>query len=107
PNITSEEDVLKFLVSITEAFAEPFSLKNHEIYIKTSIGISLFPQDGLTAEDLVKNADAAMYKSKEKSGTYFHFFKSEMSSRNLESIKMENALYKALDQEELIIYYQP
>lgn len=107
PNIKSEEDVLQFLLSIIESFAEPFLLKNQEIYIKTSIGISLFPQDGQTGEDLIKNADAAMYKSKEKSGTYFHFFKSEMSSRNLESIKMENALYKALDQEEMVIYYQP
>jgi EAL domain-containing protein (putative c-di-GMP-specific phosphodiesterase class I) len=48
-----------------------------------------------------------MYKSKEISGTSFHFFKSEMNNRNLESIKLENALYKALDQDELVIYYQP
>ena len=107
PNIKDEDDVLEYLAHITDSFAEPFLLKEHEVYIKTSIGISLFPQDGVTAEDLIKNADAAMYKSKEKSGTYFHFFKVEMSSRNLESIKLENALYKALDQDELVIYYQP
>jgi EAL domain-containing protein (putative c-di-GMP-specific phosphodiesterase class I) len=48
-----------------------------------------------------------MYKSKEISGTSYHFFKSEMNNRTLESIKLENALYKALDHDELVIYYQP
>ena len=106
-NIISQKDVLKVVEQVTETFAKPFSLKGNEIYIKTSIGISLFPNDGDTAEVLIKNADAAMYKSKEISGTSFHFFKSEMNNRNLKSIKLENALYKALDQDELVIYYQP
>jgi diguanylate cyclase (GGDEF)-like protein/PAS domain S-box-containing protein len=107
PNILSEKDVLKVVEQVTESFSKPFYLKGNEVYIKTSIGISLFPNDGDTAEVLIKNADAAMYKSKEISGTSFHFFKSEMNNRNLESIKLENALYKALDQDELVIYYQP
>lgn len=106
-NIISEKDVSKVVEQVTESFSKPFYLKGNEVYIKTSIGISLFPNDGDTAEVLIKNADAAMYKSKEISGTSFHFFKSEMSNRNLESIKLENALYKALDQDELVIYYQP
>ena len=107
PNIESAKDLMKVIEQVTDSFSEPFSLKENEIYIKTSIGISLFPENGDTAEALIKNADSAMYKSKEKSGTYFHFFESEMNNRNLESIKLENALYKALDQEELVIYYQP
>ncbi|WP_017380624.1 bifunctional diguanylate cyclase/phosphodiesterase [Paenisporosarcina sp. TG-14] len=106
-NIISQKDILKVVEQVTESFAKPFCLKGNEIYIKTSIGISLFPNDGDTAEILIKNADAAMYKSKEISGTSFHFFKSEMNNRNLKSIKLENALYKALDREELVIYYQP
>lgn len=107
PNIISQKDVLKVVEQVTESFAKAFLLKGNEIYIKTSIGISLFPIDGDTAEVLIKNADAAMYKSKEISGNSFHFFKSEMNNRNLESIKLENALYKAIDQDELVIYYQP
>lgn len=107
PNIISQKNVLKVIEQVTESFAKPFCLKGNEIYIKTSIGISLFPNDGDTAEVLIKNADAAMYKSKEISGTSFHFFKSEMNNRNLKSIKLENALYKALDRDELVIYYQP
>ncbi|WP_075619641.1 bifunctional diguanylate cyclase/phosphodiesterase [Paenisporosarcina indica] len=106
-NVKSEKDILDVIEQVTNSFSKPFNLKENEVYIKTSIGISLFPEDGDTTEDLIKNADAAMYKSKEKSGTYFHFFKSEMNNRTLDSIKLENALYKALDNDELVIYYQP
>ncbi|MBX0315403.1 EAL domain-containing protein [Planococcus glaciei] len=107
PEINCKKDVLPLLEQVMDSFSKPYSLKGTEVYIKTSIGISMYPQDGDTAEVLIKNADAAMYKSKEKSGTYYHFFESEMSNRNLESIKLENALYKALDNDELEIYYQP
>ncbi|MDQ0428516.1 diguanylate cyclase (GGDEF)-like protein/PAS domain S-box-containing protein [Planomicrobium stackebrandtii] len=107
PGFNSDNDVLHLVDKLVESFAEPFSLKDTEVHIKTSIGISLFPKDGDTAEVLIKNADAAMYKSKEKSGTYHHFFRSEMSDRNLENIFLENALYKALENEELCIHYQP
>ncbi|MDN7240828.1 EAL domain-containing protein [Planococcus sp. N028] len=107
PRIQSEQEVLTVVESVIDSFAKPFSLKDNEVYVKTSIGISVYPEDGKTAEDLIKNADAAMYKSKEKSGTHYHFFETEMSDRNMESILLENALYKALDNEELEIYYQP
>ncbi|TQR18692.1 EAL domain-containing protein [Psychrobacillus vulpis] len=106
-NFKSKKDVLKVVERVTDSFSKPFNLKGNEVYIKTSIGISLFPEDGDSSEVLIKNADAAMYKSKEKSGTYYHFFKSEMNNRTLASIKLENALYKALDQNELDLYYQP
>ncbi|MGI2326854.1 bifunctional diguanylate cyclase/phosphodiesterase [Planococcus sp. YIM B11945] len=106
-NIESKLDVLKVVENVSNAFSPPFSLKGNEIYIKTSIGISMSPADGTTAETLIMNADTAMYKSKEKSGTYYHFFENDMSDRNMESIKLENALYKALDKNELEIYYQP
>ena len=79
----------------------------NEVYIKTSIGISLFPDDGDTTETLIKNADTAMYKSKEISGNSYHFFRAGMDTRTFESVKFENALYKALDHDELVIYYQP
>ncbi|MDN7227266.1 EAL domain-containing protein [Planococcus sp. N064] len=107
PEINCKNDVLPLLEQVIDSFSKPYWLKGNEVYIKTSIGISMYPQDGDTAEVLIKNADAAMYKSKERSGTYYHFFESEMSNRNLESIKLENALYKALDNDELEIYYQP
>lgn len=107
PEMAAKKDIYPILKQVIESFTAPFSLKENEIYIKASIGISVYPEDGETAEELIKNADSAMYKSKEMSGSYFHFFKSEMNNRNLESIYIENSLYKALDLDEMAIYYQP
>jgi diguanylate cyclase (GGDEF)-like protein/PAS domain S-box-containing protein len=107
PNIKNETEVLKVVNLVIDSFAKPFTLIDNEIYIKTSIGISLFPDNGDTTETLIKNADTAMYKSKEISGNSFHFFSEGMDTRTFESIKLENALYRALEHEELEIYYQP
>ncbi len=107
PNSKSRKEILKVVNQVVSSFAEPFYVKDNEVYIKTSIGISLFPDHGDTSETLIKNADTAMYKSKEISGNSYHFFSSGMDTRTFEIVKFENALYKALDQNELMIYYQP
>ncbi|MGJ7922633.1 EAL domain-containing protein [Neobacillus sp. LXY-4] len=107
PKIKNENEVLKVVNLVIDSFSKPFNLMDNEIYIKTSIGISLFPDNGDTTDALIKNADTAMYKSKEISGSSYHFFSEGMDTRTFENIKLENALYKALEQEELILYYQP
>ncbi|MUT66467.1 EAL domain-containing protein [Paenibacillus sp. NEAU-GSW1] len=107
PHIKGEDDVLQVVNLIVDAFKEPFQLQGHGIYMKASIGISLFPDHGDTTENLIKNADSAMYKSKEISGNSYHFFRESMDARTFESIKLENDLYKSLDQNELVLYYQP
>lgn len=107
PGIKEEQEVVEAIDSIVEAFVEPFELLDHEIYVKTSIGISLYPDHGETAEILIKNADTAMYKSKEISGNSYHFFSEGMDTRTFESIKLENSLYRAMEQGELVLYYQP
>ena len=107
PKINNENEVLKVVNLVVDAFSKPFILIDNEIYIKTSIGISLFPDNGDTSEILIKNADTAMYKSKEISGSSYHFFSEGMDTRTFENIKLENSLYKALEQEELELYYQP
>lgn len=107
PNIKNETEVLKVVHLVVDAFTDPFQLLDNEIYIKTSIGIALYPDNGDTTETLIKNADTAMYKSKEISGNSYHFFSEMTATRTFESIKLENALYRALDQQELVIYYQP
>ncbi len=107
PNIKSELDVLKAVHLVIGSFEEPFQLLDNEIYIKTSIGISIYPDNGDTSEMLIKNADTAMYKSKEISGNSYHFFSEGMDTRTFETVQLENALYKALDREQLLLYYQP
>ncbi|MDE4084452.1 EAL domain-containing protein [Planococcus maritimus] len=107
PGFDSLTELMDLVGKLVESFSDTFVLKGNEVHIKASIGISMFPEDGETAEVLIKNADAAMYKSKEKSGTYYHFFRSEMNTRNMESIFLENALYKALENDELLLHFQP
>lgn len=107
PNIRNKREVLKIVNQVIQSFSNPFYIKDNEVFIKTSIGISLFPENGDTTETLIKNADTAMYKSKEISGNSYHFFSTGMDTRTFEIVKFENALYKALDNNELEIYYQP
>ncbi|MBO1512593.1 bifunctional diguanylate cyclase/phosphodiesterase [Metabacillus bambusae] len=107
PIVRCEKEVKVFSENVIAAFEEPFDLKGNEIFVKTSIGISLYPQDGVDAEDLIKKADTAMYKSKELAGNEYQFYTSAMDNHTLENVKLENSLYKALDFDELRIYYQP
>lgn len=107
PDIGGKKEVIKIVNEVIQAFAEPFFLKDNEIYIKTSIGVSLYPEHGDTSEALIKNADTAMYKSKEISGNSYHFFNTGMDTRSIKIVKFENALYKALEQGEIEVYYQP
>ncbi|ARK21326.1 EAL domain-containing protein [Sporosarcina ureae] len=107
PSIRSEADVVEVAEKIVDQFNKPFNLKGHEMHIHSSIGISLFPQDGQTVELLIKNADIAMYQSKNVSGSSYHFYQVAMDIRTFENVKFENALYKALDREEFEIYFQP
>lgn len=92
---------------ILKAFSTSFDLKGNEIFIKPSIGISMFPNDGTDVDTLIKNADTAMYKSKELHGNNYQFYKDSMEKRNLRSVKVENALHKALENDEFILHYQP
>ncbi|WP_201755398.1 sensor domain-containing phosphodiesterase [Paenibacillus glycinis] len=107
PNIKNETEVLKVVQLVVDSLRDPFQLMENEIYIKASIGISLYPDNGDTTDTLIKNADTAMYKSKEISGNSYHFFSEGMDTRTFESVKLENALYRALELNELELYYQP
>ncbi|MGG0656855.1 bifunctional diguanylate cyclase/phosphodiesterase [Rummeliibacillus pycnus] len=107
PHIQNEEDVLHLVNLIIDSFSKPFNLSDHEIYMKTSIGISLYPDHGDSTEILLKNADTAMYKSKETTGNSYHFFSKKMDNKTFEHIKLEIDLYKALEQDELVLFYQP
>nr|WP_275695592.1 EAL domain-containing protein [Fredinandcohnia sp. SECRCQ15] len=107
PAIKNKQEVLKVVHCVMDTFSNPINLQGIEMYIKTSIGISIFPDNGDTEEILIKNADTAMYKSKEVSGNSYHFYSEGIDTRTLESIKLENELYRALERNELVIYYQP
>jgi len=108
PSVKEEQDAVNYANKILQAFDQQFTINNQEIAIKTSIGISLYPSDGSGAEELIKHADLAMYKAKELSGNQFQFYSSDIDNRSIETIKLENDLYKALnDENSFMLHYQP
>jgi diguanylate cyclase (GGDEF)-like protein/PAS domain S-box-containing protein len=106
-NLDRDIDVARVTRKILKAIKRPFTFNGHEIFTSTSIGISVFPSDGWEVEGLVKSADMAMYAAKEGGGNDYRFFTEEMNSKALYRMKMENSLRKALERNELLLYYQP
>ncbi len=87
--------------------SESHFIDNHELHITTSIGVSVFPDDGLDAETLIKNADTAMYQAKENGRQSCQFFRSEMNVRAVERQAIEEGLRRALERNEFVLHYQP
>jgi diguanylate cyclase (GGDEF)-like protein/PAS domain S-box-containing protein len=92
---------------IRETLRQPFNLGGHQATITASIGISVYPTDSQDADALVKNGDTAMYRSKDAGKDTYRFFTAEMNMRAIEKLDQENALRKALDQNEFVLHYQP
>jgi diguanylate cyclase (GGDEF)-like protein/PAS domain S-box-containing protein len=92
---------------ILAAVAERHSIEPHELHITTSIGVSIYPDDGSDAETLIKNADTAMYQAKEAGRQSFQFFKPEMNARAVERQSLEEDLRRALERKEFVLLYQP
>jgi diguanylate cyclase (GGDEF)-like protein len=87
--------------------ARPIKVGVYEFFLTTSIGICIFPGDGESLEDLLKNADMAMYKAKRSGGGVFQYYTKEMDIQAHEHIKLEASLRKAIKQNEFVLYYQP
>lgn len=106
-NISTEEDAAGLAQKILDVLALPVEIEGHTFYLSGSIGISLYPQDGLQAHNLLKYADAAMYKAKEEGGNNYQFYSAKMTELVLEHVVMEANLRKALENEEFVVFYQP
>jgi diguanylate cyclase (GGDEF)-like protein/PAS domain S-box-containing protein len=89
------------------AVSRPHSIDQHDLHVTTSIGVSVYPEDGLDAETLIKNADTAMYQAKESGRQSFQFFKPAMNARAVERQSIEEGLHRALERQEFVLYYQP
>ncbi len=106
-DILNEEDATLTADKILEQLTLPHMIANAQLYITTSIGISIYPNDGLDAEVLIQNADTAMYQAKANGRNNYQFFKSEMNLRAVERQVTEANLYAALDKHQFVLHYQP
>ncbi len=87
--------------------AQPFVIDGHEMFVTASIGIACHPTDGSDAATLLKNADVAMYRAKQRGRNTFQFFTSDMNSESFEQMLLENSLRRAIERSEFVLYYQP
>jgi len=92
---------------IIAAMTLPHILSRREFHITTSIGISIYPTDGLDAGTLIKNADTAMYHAKDNGRNNYQFFRNQMNTRAVERQFIEASLRQAIERNEFILYYQP
>jgi len=107
PRIDQIEDAAKIAQKILETLKIPFSIWDHELFVTTSIGISIYPADGSDPETLVRNADSAMYRAKDQGRDNYQLYAPAMNARALERLALENMLRKALSHRELVLFYQP
>jgi len=107
PGLVRSEDAAPVAQKILEAVRYPLHLDGREFYITTSIGISLYPEDGMDAETLIKNADTAMYQAKEQGRDNYQLFNAYINAKALQRIALEHGLRRALLNEEMRVHYQP
>ncbi|MYN10826.1 EAL domain-containing protein ['Massilia aquatica' Lu et al. 2020] len=101
------QNAIAVVDKIRESMRKPFDLKGHEVTVTASIGISVFPDDGADADTLIQYADTAMYRAKAAGRDAFRFFTAEMNAQSLARLDLENALRRAIDNDEFVLYYQP
>jgi diguanylate cyclase (GGDEF)-like protein len=107
PDLSDLDGAANMARRILDSFMRPFALDGHEVFVSASIGIALFPTDGIDLENLLKNADVAMYQAKKKGRNTFKFFATAMGTSAVKRLTLEGQLRKAISAEEFVFSYQP
>ena len=106
-DIENEQAIVRIAERIVKNISQPMMLDHQEVHISTSIGIAIYPHDGTKADEILKHADTAMYHAKAQGRNNFQFFAESMNKSSVELLLLENNLHKAIEQNELCLYYQP
>lgn len=105
--IRAEEDVIPLIERIRAIVAKPILISGQELHVSMSIGIAFYPTDGKNTDELMKNADMAMYRAKEEGRDNYKFYSMDMNKAISRKMALENGLRKALKNEEFVLVYQP
>ncbi len=107
PQIRNAQEAALVGKRVLGSLKHAFQLEEHELYVRTSIGIALYPQDGEDSETLLKDADAALYAAKQRGRNNYRFYSPTLNSEASRTLKLETLLCQALEREEFVVYYQP
>ncbi|MGD1807647.1 two-component system response regulator [Dapis sp. BLCC M126] len=105
--VKQKQDAIDVAQSILDIISQPMILEGYEVYITASIGITFYPLDDIEVDELLKNANAAMYHAQQKGGNNYQLHKSEAVVISLEQLSLETNLRNALKRSEFQVYYQP
>ena len=106
-DVTDSADTAVVAQKILDSISQPIIVDGHELFVTTSIGIALFPDDGADAETLLKNADRAMYRAKEEGRNNFQFTRVDATEATGGRLSLERSLHHAFERQEFVIHYQP
>ena len=107
PEVGDELDAERVSHRILETMREPIFVAGQECFVTTSVGIAMYPRDGLSVADLMRNSDVAMYSVKNAGRNASAVYSPMLAGRGREKLELESALHKALERNELVLHYQP
>jgi diguanylate cyclase (GGDEF)-like protein/PAS domain S-box-containing protein len=106
-NIKDEKSAATVAQKLINSMKKPMEISGHTLHISASVGISIYPNDTTSQEDLVKFADTAMYKAKDEGRNNFQFYSAEMTKNAFDKVLMENSLRVAIKEEQFEVFFQP
>jgi len=105
--IDNNDSIVEVTQNLLKIMNNPVELRDQSFYVTLSIGVAIYPEDGNTPEELLKNADAAMYHAKDDGRNTYQFYTQAMTEKAFERIAMETSFRNALNEEEFVVHYQP
>jgi predicted signal transduction protein with EAL and GGDEF domain/FixJ family two-component response regulator len=107
PEVADERDAERVALRILEQMREPIFVGGQECFVTASVGIALYPRDGASVADLMRNSDVAMYSVKSSGRNAASLYKPALAGKGREKLELESALHKAIERNELVLHYQP
>ncbi len=106
-DVRDTDDATAVARRLLAAMSEPVVINHNELFVSGSVGVAIYPDDGIEIEELLKHADIAMYRAKEDGKGRFHFYDPSMTARAIDKMNTETLLRRAVERNEFVLHYQP